>query len=120
MSHTIALRDVVRISLLVLMSVSHAGCVSNAANVWTPSNWPGDHAITALTIDPATPTTLYAGTYDGLFKSTDCGGSWGSVNTGLTDTSIIALAIDPATPTILYVGTDFGGVFKSTDGGGKR
>ena len=62
--------------------------------------------VHALAIDPATPTTLYAGTDGGgVFKSTDGGGSWSAVNTGLTDTYVHALAIDPATPTTLYAGT---------------
>ena len=30
----------------------------------------------ALAINPATPSTLYAGTEDGVFKSTDSGGTW--------------------------------------------
>src|SRR5256885_12494843 len=35
-------------------------------------------------IDPTTPTTLYAGTYGGVFKSTDGGGSWSAANVGLS------------------------------------
>ena len=54
----------------------------------------------------------------GVFKSTNGGGNWSAVNTGLTDTYVHALAIDPVTPTTLYAGTEGGGVFKSTDGGG--
>ena len=72
--------------------------------------------IFALAIDAATPTTLYAGTAIGVFKSTDGGRDWGLVNAGLTDTYVRALAIDALTPTTLYAGTH-GGVFKSTDGG---
>ena len=75
--------------------------------------------ITTLAIDPATPTTLYAGTNsDGMFKSTNGGGNWSAVNTGLTATGVHTLAIDPTTPTTLYAGTYGGGVFKSTNGGG--
>src|SRR3989449_3553889 len=71
-------------------------------------------AHSALAIDPLTPTTLYAGTSGGVFKSTDGGASWSA--SGLINVS--ALAIDPLTPTTLYAGTSvFGGVFKSTDGG---
>jgi hypothetical protein len=66
----------------------------------------------ALAIDPATPTTLYAGTeYGGVFKSTNGGGNWGAFNTGLTATPVWALATDPQTPTTLYAGTSGGGVF---------
>ena len=66
-----------------------------------------------------TPTTLYAGTYSGVFKSTNAGGDWSTVNTGLTATQVRALAIDPTTPAILYAGTFGSGVFKSTNGGGE-
>ena len=53
-----------------------------------------------------------------MFKSTDGGGNWSAVNTGLTNTDVRALAIDPATPATLYAGTYGGGVFKSMNGGG--
>ena len=53
-----------------------------------------------------------------MFKSTNGGGDWSAVNTGLTDTCVFTLAIDPETPTTLYVGTQYDGVFKSTNGGG--
>jgi len=39
------------------------------------------------------------------------------VNTGLTDLCVFSLAIDPLTPTTIYAGTQYGGVFKSTNGG---
>ena len=42
--------------------------------------------VFALAIDPATPSTLYAGTVDGVFKSTNGGTAWSAVNTGLTNT----------------------------------
>src|SRR5207249_443675 len=42
--------------------------------------------VTALAIDPQTPTILYAGTQGGgVYKSTDGGESWGAFNTGLTN-----------------------------------
>jgi hypothetical protein len=78
--------------------------------------------VHAFAIDPAMPTTLYAGTFGaGVFKSTDAGASWGRVNNGLPLFPFVAaLAIDPTTPTTLYAGTytNTGGVYKSTDGGG--
>ena len=69
-----------------------------------------------MAIDPATPTTLYAGTVTGMFKSTDGGGKWFAINTGLTNTRVYALAIDPLMPNILYAGTDYG-IYKSTNDG---
>ncbi|SRR6266487_427784 len=53
--------------------------------------------ITALAVDPLTPTTLYAGTQGGgVFKSTDGGTSWSP--TGLTNAIVSALAINPQSP----------------------
>ena len=68
-------------------------------------------------MDPSAPATLYAGTVGGVFKSTNGGGSWTAINTGLTNTEVQALAIDPSAPGTLYAGTYGGGVFKSTDAG---
>src|SRR5207244_10968909 len=53
---------------------------------------------------------------NGVFKTTNGGGSWTAVNTGLTNFQVTALAIDPQTPATVYAGTA-NGVFKSTDGG---
>jgi cysteine-rich repeat protein len=70
--------------------------------------------VFALAINPATPSTLYAGT-GGVFQSLNGGSSWQA--TALTDSIAVALAINPATPTTLYAGTDGGDVFQSTNGG---
>jgi uncharacterized repeat protein (TIGR02543 family) len=77
---------------------------------------PEGGSVEALAIDPQTPDTLYAGTYHGVFKSTNGGTNWTAMNTGLTNPYIRALAINPQTPDTLYAGT-YSGVFKSTNGG---
>ena len=77
----------------------------------------GTQGVQALAINPVTPTTLYAGTYSGAFKSTNGGTSWSAVNTGLVNNNVLSLAIDPTTPATLYAATGGGGVFKTTDGG---
>ena len=64
-------------------------------------------------------TNLFAGTWDdGVFLSTDNGGSWRAVNTGLTSSDVQALAV---IGTNLYAGTQSngtgGGVFLSTNNG---
>ncbi|MBI3569275.1 MAG: hypothetical protein HY084_13835 [Gemmatimonadetes bacterium] len=40
----------------------------------------------ALSFDPTTPTTMYAGTDGGVFKSADQGSTWSSLNTNLSIT----------------------------------
>jgi photosystem II stability/assembly factor-like uncharacterized protein len=64
--------------------------------------------ITALAIDPLTPTTVYVATCsEGVFKSTDGGGTWRPANVGLEPSpdepfpDVNVLAVDPITPTTL-------------------
>jgi len=104
----------------ILILVGNRGVASAGVNRWT-TNGPEAGIILALAIDPAIPATLYAGTTRGVFKSTNGGGSWSAINTGLTESNVRALAIDPTPPATIYAGTgdvlDNGGVFKSTNGG---
>jgi len=119
MLRTTTLRKVLLIGLLTLLLASQAIPVSAGFNVWT-SIGPEGGNVSALAIDPATPATLYAGTWGGgVFKSTNGGESWSAVNTGLTNTDVRALAIDPDTPATLYAGTWGGGVFSIQQGGVK-
>ncbi len=74
-------------------------------------------AVPVLAIDPSAPATVYAGTQDGVFKSTNGGGSWTNVNAGVLKGDVRALVIDPSTPATLYA-TSNGDVFKSRNGGG--
>ena len=98
-------------------------------------------SISALAIDPTMPASVYAGTWDGagVFKSSDGGTHWTAVDTGLPGGAFRALALDPAVPTTLYAAQspqrfyieecgyqiptppcpDFGGVFRTSDGGGQ-
>jgi hypothetical protein len=97
----------VRTWLVLLSALLWAGSASivyAGNNVWT-SLGPGGGIVSALAIDPTTPTTLYAGTFgSGVFKSTTGGSAWRAVNTGLTNTRVRTLAITPTTPTTLYAG----------------
>ena len=98
------------------------------------STSPTNRSITALAIDPQSPSTLYAGGSGAIFKSTDAGTTWTASNTGLPSNPnwMNALLIDPQNPSTVYVGTSGvsldvqcgipcggfnDGVFKSTDAG---
>lgn len=100
---------------------------TNGGETWSEINAGlTNPSVLALVIDPTNPATLYAGTVagffpgplGGVFKSTNAGGNWSAINTGLTSTDVSALAIDRSNPATLYAGTSGGGVFKSSDGGG--
>jgi len=86
--------------------------------------------IRFLTVDPVTPSTLYAVgvSYRGTFKSTDGGESWISIRSGLGMSGpelVVALAIDPETPSTIYAPANVYGpagslqsiIYKSTDAG---
>ena len=72
--------------------------------------------VNSLVTDPHMPGTVYAGTTNGLFKTSDAGASWNRIEKGLADTYVSAILIDPSNPNILYAGTRKG-VHKTTDGG---
>jgi hypothetical protein len=110
-------RSVGPVALAVVGCLASGGLSSAGVNQWT-GNGPEGALVSALAIDPATPTTLYVGIFaGGVYKSTDGGATWRFASRGLAP-NVTALAIDPVTPTILYAGQFGSGVvYKSTNGG---
>jgi photosystem II stability/assembly factor-like uncharacterized protein len=102
---------------LAIVIAALAGIAQAGSGVWTTGG-PYGGPVNALAIDHRTPSTLYAGTIAGVFKSMDAAGTWSAASAGLTDRNIQALAIDPSTSSTLYAGSFGGRVFKSTDSGG--
>jgi photosystem II stability/assembly factor-like uncharacterized protein len=71
---------------------------------------PETFGVSALSVDPAQPATLYAAVYEhGVFRSTDSGRSWHPLNAGLPTLDLGSLALD-ATGRTLFAGTSDGGV----------
>src|SRR6185436_16772435 len=54
-----------------------------------------------LAVDPATPNVVYAGTLDGVARSTDGGRHW-TVRSGLTCLNPTTIVVDPREPSHLY------------------
>ncbi len=77
---------------------------------------PTKKTITSLVSELANPQILYASSGDGVFKSTDAGVSWQTMNTGLADTRIVSVTIHPTQPSRLYAVAASGQVFRSTNG----
>src|SRR5262249_53569279 len=71
--------------------------------------------VWSLVLVAGSPSTLFAATYDGIFRSTDGGSSWTPVSSGLRSRFVVSLAVDPNSGT-LFAGTA-AGIFKSADGG---
>ncbi|MBT9175397.1 MAG: hypothetical protein DDT22_01072 [candidate division WS2 bacterium] len=81
-----------------------------------------NNIIYSLTVDPVNPSILYACTQGGgIFKSTNRGENWSTINSGLIGLSSKVLAIDQSNNHILYAGVSsagrFDGVYQSLKGG---
>src|SRR2546427_393500 len=99
-----------------LFKTTDGGRSWRAANTGLPNT-----EITAISINPHTPTTIYVGVAGGqTFKSIDGGGTWSGPGVTVSGVypalSIARVAFDPQTQTTIYAA---GGnsIVKSTDGG---
>ena len=94
---------------------------TDAGASWSRSLLPEAFAaknVVSLAVDPRTPDVVYAGTEDGLFKTTNGGAFWNATASGLPPPVwVTSLAVDPSRTNIVYAGHLFDGVFKSTDAG---
>ncbi|MEW6363895.1 MAG: hypothetical protein AB1714_04570 [Acidobacteriota bacterium] len=76
-------------------------------------------SVTSVSISPAMPDLVYVGCYDdGLFRSTDGGGTWKLAGDWPRRVVSARLTLDPVAVDILYTATDEG-AFMTTAGGKK-
>jgi hypothetical protein len=81
---------------------------------WTMSRSGLSGVVNCLLTIPGQADLVYAGTNNGVFRSTDAGLTWSA--TGLTQ-QVKTLVAEPGSPQELYAGTYGAGVYSSTDGG---
>jgi photosystem II stability/assembly factor-like uncharacterized protein len=81
-------------------------------------------AVYSLAVDPINANIVYTGSFGGLAKTTDGGGTWRLLSDSWESQSVSAIAINPAASNDVYVGTgrdDYGpyglGIYHSSDGG---
>ncbi len=83
----------------------------------------GGARISRLLINPEVPSTLYAATTWGLFKSTDSGKAWTLKLSSRTQAAVTDLLMHPKDPDILYAAVSVPnsapnkGLYRSLDGG---
>lgn len=89
---------------------------------WSNDNYGLPKELTTVVIDPVQTSTLYVGSSQGVYKTTNGGRTWLPMNNGLLNLGIAELIIDPLTPSTIYAktrshGIGNEGVYKSVDGG---
>jgi photosystem II stability/assembly factor-like uncharacterized protein len=72
--------------------------------------------VNTLVVDPTDPAVVYAGTTNGLFRSTNRADSWEQIGQSMPDHFVSSLLVHPTEKGLLYVGGR-AGVLKSVDGG---
>src|SRR5450756_1704436 len=88
---------------------------SGATSTWQKTSLDAGR-VHAILVHPTNPGTVFAGTDQGLFRSTDRGGTWEQYGTGIKATLKVFVLAAAGDGSRLYAGTS-GGAFQSTDGG---
>jgi len=73
--------------------------------------------VRALTVRPAAPNVVYAGTQAGPYVSEDAGGSWRALPLPGSNRVVWSILLHPSEPGTLYVGTEGTGIYRSRDHG---
>ena len=74
------------------------------------------HIARYVALNPLSPTIVYAGTNEGVYKTTNGGDSWIPTGKWSGEQNVDALAVAPSSPDIIYAAAQK--LYKSTDGGG--
>ena len=90
---------------------------SHNENEWTSisSGLGPNPQVRALLVHPQNPTTIYAGTNRGPFRSDDRGDHWEAL--GAPESDVWSMAFHPSNPDVIYAGYEPCAVYKTIDGG---
>ena len=91
----------------------------NGGLVWILLSHSGNQRIIhedqfSIAFKPDDPDTVYVGNDGGIYKTTDAGATWASLNSGLPITQINSVAIHPQDPQIMLAGTQDQGLIRFT------
>jgi photosystem II stability/assembly factor-like uncharacterized protein len=105
------------ISIVIVLACSFLSSTVSAQS--TVGSWThlglNNLTVASLVSDPTNASILYAGTSDGIYKSTDGGNTWTATSNQGNAALIVVIA--PNNPNILYATLGNTGVQKSIDGG---
>jgi len=77
---------------------------------------PSSSSFTTLALDPLRPSTLFAGSIDGIYVSTDGGSSWSQASGMADSTTVKSIAFSDANADVAFAATD-SGIYQTIDGG---
>ena len=83
---------------------------------WTKTSGTSDNAtIYTLAGDPVNRSTMFAGTKDGIYMTTDEGKTFTQIDSEIKN--VAAIAFDESIPKVIYTATSDGTLYKSEDAG---
>ena len=90
----------------------------NGGGHWGLSDIGIPYGASAIAIDPSSPSTVYTGVRETVYRSTDGGVSWTASTLPMATafTTVHRLAVDPTDGSRVYAGT-YAGLYRSSDGG---
>lgn len=103
----------ISLAFLVFFAPAARPFFADETGSWVPTGPDGGN-VNALSLDPSSPLTVYAGTGGGVFRTRDAGAHWTHV--GPKDVSVNDLAVSISEPSMVYAATA-AGLFRSDDGG---
>ena len=82
-----------------------------------PKGMWGDIRVFAVSVHPAEPNVIFAGTDEGIFRSDDKGASFHHLSSEMDSMQVWRIAADPVEPNTIFAGTSPSALFRSRDGG---
>ena len=82
-----------------------------------PKGMWGDIRVFAVSVHPAEPNVVFAGTDEGIFRSDDKGASFQHLSSQMDSMQVWRIAADPVEPNTIFAGTSPSALFRSRDGG---
>ncbi|HUQ04163.1 MAG TPA: hypothetical protein VM261_16805 [Kofleriaceae bacterium] len=100
----------------ITYSTTGAWKTTNGGTSWSPLNTNG-LTPTRMFVHPTTPATVYATTWNGVYRSIDAGASWSQVSNGIPSFAkdVYALAFRPGNSSEMLAGTRETGIYKTTN-----
>jgi hypothetical protein len=111
-------KEIMKRLLSAMAGMLALSAIAMAQGHWERCPLPDATYVTSLVVDNG--GAIFAGTYSGIFRSTDRGATWTPANNGLTTTIILTMATGRNGEIFagaLKGGTNAGGIFRSTDRG---